>query len=624
MKTRNPIIGPRILLESLKPQDITQNYANWMNDDEVVQYTESRGKNYTLKDLKNYIHEKNESPHDYLLGVFLKENREHIGNIKIGGIDLNKRSADIGVMIGNKKVWGQGFATEAIQLVTQYAFENLNLEKLIAGMLENNIGSLKAFLKSGYRQVDRQKTEKSFNGKNVDCLWMEHSPTNDKEKKETRKKINAGALLWEKAKQIIPGGNQLLSKRSEMFLPAHWPAYYKKAKGVEVWDLDDNRYIDMSIMAIGACVLGYANTQVDEAVKKAIDQGSITTLNCYEEFELAEKLVELHPWAQMVRFARTGGEANAIAVRIARAFSKKDKVAFCGYHGWSDWYLAANLANSKNLDGQLLPGLSAVGVPRELKGTSIPFHYGDVKELQSIVSKNKNKIGVIIMEVAKYKSVDVPFLKKVREMACEIKAVLIFDEVSSGFRVTTGGMHLLYDVEPDILVLGKALGNGYPISAIVGRRDCMQAAQQTFISSTFWTERIGFVAALATIKQFEEKKVAPYLVQMGSYLRRGLEKIFTDKKLNIEMTGLPSVPIMNIKEKDPLVIKTLFTQEMLKRGYLALNIIYVSLAHTKDIVDQYLEEADSVFAGIAKAKKSHKLKDLLEGPVCHSGFSRLN
>jgi glutamate-1-semialdehyde aminotransferase len=175
-----------------------------------------------------------------------------------------------------------------------------------------------------------------------------------------------GQRLYTQAKTRIPGGTQLLSKRPEMFLPDQWPSYYSRARGVEVWDLDGNKYIDMSYNGIGACVLGAADPDVDEAVKAAIDAGSMSTLNAPEEVELAELLCELHPWAEMVRYARSGGEAMAIAVRIARAKTRRDRVAFCGYHGWHDWYLAANLAEEKALDGHLLPGLEPTGVPRGL------------------------------------------------------------------------------------------------------------------------------------------------------------------------------------------------------------------------------------------------------------------
>lgn len=435
--------------------------------------------------------------------------------------------------------------------------------------------------------------------------------------------MNSGALLWKEAKKIIPGGNQLLSKRSEMFLPDLWPSYYKKAKGIEIWDMDDNHYYDMSIMGIGSCVLGYANDGVNNAVKRAIDDGNMSTLNCHEEVQLAQKLIQLHPWAEMARFARTGGEACAIAVRIARAASKKDKVAFCGYHGWGDWYLSANLADSKNLDGQLLPGLEPAGVPRALKGTSIPFNMGSLAELEAIVEKNKGEIGVIITEVRRHQEADVEFLKGVRAIADKIGAVLIFDETSSGFRLKTAGLHTLYGVNPDMLVLGKALGNGFPITAVIGKAKVMDAAQDTFISSTYWTERVGFTAALEVIRQFEEEGVAEHNIKTGEYLTAGLRGIILKNNLNIEVVGLVSVPTLAIHEKDAMEVKTLLTQEMLRRGFLASNIIYVSKAHTQKTAGLYLKALDGVLALIRKAIDENRLKALLEGPVCQSGFKRL-
>ena len=198
--------------------------------------------------------------------------------------------------------------------------------------------------------------------------------------------IQDGAQLWNRAKKLIPGGNQLLSKRSEKFLPGLWPAYYSKAKGCEVWGIDGKRYYDFAQMGVGSCVLGYADPDVNTAVIKAIADGSMSSLNCYEEVELAERLIGLHPWADMVRFGRTGGEACAIAIRIARAATQKSKIAFCGYHGWQDWYISANLGDTKNLDGQLLPGLEPRGVPRELKDTALPFNYNKLDELVKIVA----------------------------------------------------------------------------------------------------------------------------------------------------------------------------------------------------------------------------------------------
>src|SRR2546425_1770446 len=207
-----------------------------------------------------------------------------------------------------------------------------------------------------------------------------------------------GQQMAERARERIPGGTQLLSKRPEMFLPGQWPSYYSRAKGVEVWDLDGDKYVDMSYCGIGACVLGFADPDVDSAVRAAIESGTMTTLNCPEDVELADLLCELHPWADMVRYARGGGEAMAIAIRIARARTGRDKIAFCGYHGWQDWYLSANLANGDALDGHLLPGLEPAGVPRGLAGTALPFGYNKFEELKGIISTHRNDLAAIVME----------------------------------------------------------------------------------------------------------------------------------------------------------------------------------------------------------------------------------
>ncbi|MCD4679456.1 MAG: aminotransferase class III-fold pyridoxal phosphate-dependent enzyme [Bacteroidales bacterium] len=435
--------------------------------------------------------------------------------------------------------------------------------------------------------------------------------------------MNTGQNLYKRAKEIIPGGNQLLSKRPEMFLPEKWPAYYKKAKGVEVWDLDNNKYLDMCIMAIGTSPLGYANSDISKAVKKAIDNGCVSSLNSYEEVELAEKLIDLHPYMEMARFARTGGEADAVAVRIARAASGKSKVAICGYHGWHDWYLATNLDNSGNLNDLLLPGLQPSGVPDHLKNSNFPFHYGNIEELEKIVNLHGEELGVVVVEVQRLKHADIPFLKKVQKIAKKNKSVLIFDEVSSSFRLSIGALYKLYDLEPDIVVIGKALGNGHPITAILGKRDVMEAAQGSFISSTYWTERVGFVAALETINQFEKHNVIEYLKMIGAYLDNGLTKIFQNLNLSIRNIGMITVPIIAIEESDPLIFKTIFTQEMLKNGILASNVIYLSYAHTKQIIDKYLLETQRVLENIKLAQNQGTLETLLEGPICHSGFSRL-
>lgn len=434
-------------------------------------------------------------------------------------------------------------------------------------------------------------------------------------------KKNKGVESWNRAKRLIPGGTQLLSKRSEMFVPEQWPSYFKKAKGVEVWDLDDTHYIDMSIMGVGTCILGYADDDVNEAVKKVIDAGSMCTLNSPEEIELAELLLHLHSWADMVRYAKTGGEAMAIAVRIARAFTGKEKIAFCGYHGWHDWYLSANLADDKNLDGQLLPGLKPLGVPRGLKGTAIPFNYNRIDELRRIVEVND--VGVIIAEPIRHHEPENDFLGKIREIANRIGAVLIFDEITSGWRMNVGGVHELYNVYPDIVVYGKAMSNGFPMAAIIGRREIMDMAQESFISSTYWTERTGPAAAIATINKMLEKEVPSHLCKTGNSISKGWKKIANEHGLDITVMGIPPLPTMAFNHKNSQALHTLFTQEMLKKGFLASKRVSVTYSHSEEHIDEYLRSVDEVFGLIKRAIENDNVFDILKGPVAHEGFKRL-
>ena len=434
-------------------------------------------------------------------------------------------------------------------------------------------------------------------------------------------KISKGVESWNRAKTIIPGGTQLLSKRSEMFLPDQWPSYFTRAKGVEVWDLEDNHYIDMSIMGVGTCILGYADDDVNKAVKRVIDAGSMCTLNSPEEVELAELLLHLHPWADMVRYARTGGEAMAVALRIARASTDEDKVAFCGYHGWHDWYLSANLADDKNLDGQLLPGLRPVGVPRALKGTAIPFNYNRVDELHRIVEGND--IGVIVVEPIRHHEPENDFLGKIRQIADSTGAVLIFDEITSGWRMNIGGIHELYDVYPDIVVYGKAMSNGFPMAAIIGRREIMNMAQESFISSTYWTERIGPAAAIATITKMREKEVPAHLCKIGDLISEGWKKIANKHGLRITVMGISPLTTFAFDYANSLELHTLFTQEMLKRGFLASKSVYVSYSHSEQHVEEYLRCVDEAFLVTEKAIEDDNVSDLLRGPIAHAGFKRL-
>ena len=433
--------------------------------------------------------------------------------------------------------------------------------------------------------------------------------------------MGKGQKLYSKAKQIVAGGNMLLSKRPEMFLPEQWPSYFSKSKGCEVWDLDGKKYID-TLMMPGTNSLGYNYEEIDEAVKETINSGNMSTLNAPEEVELTERLVELHPWADMARFARSGGEANSVAIRLARAASGKDNVAFCGYHGWHDWYLASNLSDSKGLDGHLLPGLDPHGVPKNLKDSVHPFEYNNLDKLEEIV-KTKN-IGVIKMEVYRNKEPENNFLHRVRKLANEHNIVLVFDECTSGFRKNFGGLHKLYDVEPDVAMFGKALGNGYAVTAVLGKREVMQAAEKSFISSTFWTERIGSSAALATLKAMDKEKSWEKITSTGESINKEWIKLSQEYELPITISGLAALTTFTFKSKNALAYKTLITQEMLKKGYLAATAVYVCTAHTPEIIKTYLENLKPLFQTIKECEEGRDIMTLLEGPIAHGGFKRLN
>ena len=431
-----------------------------------------------------------------------------------------------------------------------------------------------------------------------------------------------GQKLWKKAKKIIPGGNMLFSKRSELLLPEEWISYYSKTKGAYIWDLDNKKYLDM-LFFVGTCTLGYNHNQINQHVKKIVNKGVISSLNCPEEVELAEKLIELHPWAEMARFCRSGGEANSVAIRIARAASGNDKVAICGYHGWHDWYLSANLKKNK-LNNHIIPGLPIKGVPKSLKNTVFPFEYNNFSQLEKIVKQHK--IGTIKMEVARSTQPKNDFLKKVRNLANKYKIILIFDECTSGFRQTYGGMHKLYNVTPDMAMFGKALGNGYAITSVIGKKEIMNCAQDSFISSTFWTERIGPAAALKTLEVMKEIRSWEILPKIGEEISSSWKKIFDDLGLNCNVFGTPAMPSFSFEGKNSQKYKTIFTDLMLKRNILASNVVFTSIVHqNRKILNNYLDNFYDVMKIISKIdNKKIKIERYLKTPVCHSLFSRLN
>ena len=397
---------------------------------------------------------------------------------------------------------------------------------------KENLSKLRLTLDYKYDFLLIKKIFKEFNFnynisilKNLKSKMLKNILLKDKEKLQNlENKIKKSASLWNKAQNLIPSGNHLLSKNPRSYIDKIWPSYFKKAKGCQIEDLDGNKYLDFSTMGIGTNILGYSNNEVNNSVIKSIKDGNISTLNSYEEVYLAERILDLHPGLDMVRFAKTGGEANAIAIRLARAASGKDNVAICGYHGWHDWYLSVNLNKKDNLDSHLIEGLNISGVPKKLKNTSFPFTYGNFHELKNLI-ENKN-IGIIKMEVCRNTLPDINFLKKVRNLANKKKIVLIFDECTTGFRKTFGGLYKSINVKPDVLVLGKALSNGYSLTAVLGKKEIMSSLDKSFVSSTFWTERTGYVAAIKTLELMEKYKSWKIIDNIGQKLQKKWRDFF--------------------------------------------------------------------------------------------------
>ncbi|HUW59703.1 MAG TPA: aminotransferase class III-fold pyridoxal phosphate-dependent enzyme [Candidatus Bathyarchaeia archaeon] len=433
-----------------------------------------------------------------------------------------------------------------------------------------------------------------------------------------------GQNIYARAKQRIPGGTNLLSKRPEMYAPGCWPAFYREARGCEIWDADHRHFYDFGHNAVGSCLLGYAHPDVSKAVQVCLEQGSMCSLNSVLDVALADRLCEIHPWAEQVRLVRGGGEGCAVAVRIARATTGRSAVAICGYHGWHDWYLAANLGEDDALRGHLLPGLDPAGVPQELRGTAYTFAYDDVAAFEAIIDAHGDRLAAVIMEPCRYHDPQPGFLERVRGRAHAAGAMFIFDEITIGWRRCYGGAHLRLGVEPDMAVFAKALGNGHPIGAVIGTAAAMDAAQKSFISSTYWTESVGPAAALATLRVMRDTNISEHVDRIGALVQEVWRKSALKHGLPVRVQdGYACLPRVVFEHQQANELRTLFTQRMLQHGFLATGAFYPTLAHNEEIVGSYAEAVDTVFQEIAAALEKNAVSEALSGPPAHQGFQRL-
>ena len=349
-------------------------------------------------------------------------------------------------------------------------------------------------------------------------------------------------------------------------------------------------------------------------MKRRVNLGSYATLASPDEVKLADELLNLHPWASKVRYARGGGEALGLAVRIARAATGKSGVAFCGYHGWSDWYLAANLGDDAALDGHLLPGLQPLGVPRELAGTAVPFRYNDPASFQAALQKLDGKLAAVVMEPMRSEFPRDGFLQNVIDACHAAGAVFVLDEVTSGWRFGFPGAAPALGIEPDLAVYAKAMSNGYPAGAIVGKNEVMDASNNSFISSSYWTDGVGTAASLACIGKMRREGVQKHVWSLGEQLQAGLREVASmHPGLGLKVGSMPCAPSLVFANP---AAKPLMIRHMLQRGYLMSSQLYVTWCHDDEKVASMLAALDESLTIVAQTPL-----EAAQGP--QHGFARL-
>lgn len=431
--------------------------------------------------------------------------------------------------------------------------------------------------------------------------------------------------LYCRAGELIPGWTQLISRRSDQFAHGVSPIYAQRAKGSRFVDVDENEYIDW-VNAVGAVILGHADEVVDAAVKAQIDRGSLYTLNSPLELELAEELTQTIPSAEMVRYTKGGGEACAVAARIARGVSGRDKILFCGYHGWHDWYQAANFGVDPESGEFPFAGIEPIGVPKALAGTVIPFVYGNLAALSDLLDAHRGDVAAIMMEPARSELPPAGYLEGVKELAASHDVILIFDEVSSGWRLSIGGVQEFVGVTPDMTVVAKAMSNGYPMGAVVGSRRVMEPAGRMFISSSYWSDNIGLIAALTTIRELKRRDAQRRFREIGESLRATLNQAIADVGLPGACVGLYANPVLSLKTPagvDPRKISTLFIQEMARRGVHTYMSFKATLAHSEEDIRLTGQAAAEALSVIKSGLDRGNLDELIVADLKKEPFRRL-
>lgn len=416
--------------------------------------------------------------------------------------------------------------------------------------------------------------------------------------------------MFEDVRKIIPLASQTFSKSYLQYIGGCAPLFIERGEGAYVWDVDGNKYLDM-VNGLLPVVLGYQYKAVDEAIENQLKKGITFSLPSPLEYELAKELVELIPCAEMVRFGKNGSDATAGAIRLARAITKKDRVAACGYHGWQDWYIGVNPRNG--------------GVPQAVKDMIYKFEYNNIESLERLFNEHKNEFAAVIMEPMSIEDPKDNFLQNVKELAHKNGALFILDEVITGFRFDLGGAQKLFNVVPDLATFGKSMANGMPISVVVGKEEYMNKMEDIFYSFTFGGECLSLAASLATIKEMKEKNVIGYIWKEGGYLQDKTREIISANNLNdiLELKGKPcwqTFKIHGYKNYSDLEIKSYIQQELIKRGVLWTGAHNMSFSHKRDDLENLIKIYGDVFSSLRKILNEEKLKENLLGEPIRGNY----
>ena len=439
-----------------------------------------------------------------------------------------------------------------------------------------------------------------------------------------KSRITNSIKYYDQETDLIPGKTQLISRRASQFAAGVSPVYAESAKGSKFIDVDGNEYIDW-VNAVSAVILGHSDNVVDTAVKQQIDKGSIYTLNSTMEVELAELLVDTIPSAEMVRYSKGGGEACSVAIRIARGVTGKDKILFSGYHGWHDWYQSANYLVDPESGEFPFAGIEPIGVPKVLAGTALPFIYGDLKNLEQLFNENKGEVAAIMMEPLRSDIPEKGYLEGVQKLAKENNAILIFDEVSFGWRTRIGGIQEFLNVTPDMSVFAKAMSNGYPMGVTVGSRDVMEPASEMFISSSYWSDNVGLAASITTINELKSRNSEDQFEDLGARMRKTIDEVISSVGIPAKSSGFHYRASLSIDLPDETLrpkINTLFIQEMAKNGIYSNMGFMPTLSHTEEDIKKTAEAMEASLKVIQKALEGD-LDNLLVSDIKKEPFRRL-